>query len=93
MENKTLSINKPLLNDVFGIKIFKYSEKSIVLVGEKTKELKHELGVNGLGGGWNKFLTDDLGKRFSGWIFPLSQLNQIVEYLENSELDVYGENN
>lgn len=80
-----LKVNKPLLNTIEGIEIFQYSEKSIVLVGENTKHLKEHLGPQGMGGGWNKWLTDDDGNKFSGWIFPKSQLKQVTEFLESVE--------
>ncbi len=50
------------------VSIQDYSEKSFVVRGEGTRELRESLRA--LGGKWNNSLTDkNTGERFGGWIF------------------------
>jgi hypothetical protein len=81
----TASVNKPLIKYIESseIEILDYTPKSIVVKGENTKAIKDTLFE--MGGGWNKWLKDNDGNRFSGWVFPKSQLKQVTEYLESIE--------
>lgn len=58
-----------------GFTIIYYTEKSFVLTGEKTKDIKEE--IKGLGGKWNGSLK--CGK---GWIFSMKHEAKVKEFLK-----------
>jgi len=60
------------------MKIIDYTEKSFVLVGEDTKEIKDKLKLNG--GKWNPNLKNKDGTIFKGWIFPKTK-REVIEQL------------
>lgn len=61
-----------------NIDIIIYSEKSIAVVGEGTKEIKDDL--KRLGARFNPSLTIDGGKR-AGWIFPISKKEKVEKLI------------
>lgn len=68
------------------IKIIKYSERSIVLTGKETKT--HKELLQGLGGGYNRNLTDkETGEKFSGWVFPAKKKQSIVSELIMKDIE------
>lgn len=63
--------------DVNGYTIIEYSEKSIVIQGEKTKDIKELIKENG--GKWNGNLK--CGK---GWIFSSKHREKVIKLLEDN---------
>lgn len=59
-----------------GYTLISYTEKSIVVTGEKTKEIKDQLKE--IGGKWNAHLK--CGK---GWIFASKHREKIIKLLSN----------
>lgn len=60
--------------EVNGFTIVEYTEKSFVLMGEKTKTIKDDIKT--LGGKWNGALK--CGK---GWIFSVKHKEKVLEFL------------
>src|SRR3989344_9507390 len=58
-----------------------YSEKSIVLRGEKTREMKEDLKV--IGGKYNSKL-----KGGPGWIFPSRIRTKVEDYLKTGVIEI-----
>lgn len=62
-------------NESPEIKVIRYSDKSIAVIGETTP-IRHHLYA--LGGKFNMFL-----KCGPGWVFPKSQMDTICETINN----------
>jgi len=61
-----------------AIRIIEYSEKSIAVVGD-TKPIKEQL--KSMNGKFNKFLKDENGERFAGWVFSKKRTDQVKQTL------------
>ena len=68
------------------IKIVKYSDKSLALFGEQTKDIKDKL--KSIGGRFNPFLKDpeSEGKK-AGWIFQIKKEEEIVNLLNGESIE------
>lgn len=68
------------------IQLINYSEKSIALMGD-TRPYAEQLGRKGLGGKFNRRLTNPKTKQqFAGWIFPASKREAVEEFLKTREV-------
>ena len=65
----------PTLSEGQTIAVIKYSEKSIAVTGEGTREIKEQLKA--LGGKFNFRLTCG-----AGWIFPITKQQQVIDLLK-----------
>lgn len=65
----------PTLQEGQTIAVIKYSDKSIAVTGEGTREIKEQLKA--LGGKFNFRLTCG-----AGWIFPATKQQQVIELLK-----------
>ena len=63
------------------VSIQDYSEKSFVVRGEGTRDLRESLRA--LGGKWNNSLTDkNTGERFGGWIFWSDKRSDVQDWFD-----------
>jgi len=66
-----------------SLKLLKYSEKSFVLVGDYTKNIKDDLVI--LGGIWNQNLKID-NQPIKGWIFSNTNINSVRQLLKTKNI-------
>ena len=62
-----------------SLRIFEYTEKSIVVIGEKTKNYTEQLGALGSFNKWLKSRDEHDFKGGAGWIFSKKKLNSVTE--------------
>ena len=76
------------------MELLNYSDKSIVLIGEKTRTYKED--IKKMNGKYNANLKNSEGEKISGWVFHVSQeetLKQFVEMLNSTmRLVKYSDN-
>ena len=64
----------------------KYSERSFVVYGPDTEEIKVKLGE--LKGAWNPKLKNPLnGERLQGWIFSKSHKATVIDFFIMKDID------
>lgn len=64
-----------------NVELEDYSEKSFVVRGEGTRELRESLKA--MGGKWNSRLTDKAtGEKFGAWLFWLDKRSEIEKWLD-----------
>ena len=70
-----------------SVNIRSYSERSIIVYGEETKDIKELLME--LKGVYNRFLTDpiDKSKKIKGWIFSASKRATVIDAFLMKDID------
>jgi len=70
-----------------SVKIVKYSEKSIAVFGEETKNIKEDL--KSIGAKFNRFLKspENENEKMAGWIFSIKKLDKVVETLTKNNVE------
>ncbi len=73
---------KQFIEDVNdSMKIIKYSEKSVVLTGKRTKFFKDD--IKKINGKYNSNLKDENGEKYCGWVFHVSQEESLKKFIQD----------